>query len=269
MPVKYTNEILEQAYDLIVNKRYSANKASKELGIDNGTMRKRLKEKYGQIFLPSGKKQIDSTFFNTIDTEEKAYWLGFFTADGYVKGNNIELCLAEKDKTHIEAFKKAVNSQHTISKKTTVLNDKTFVAYRISVKDNELASALQSYGLTNNKSYDAFIPSEHQIPKHLFRHYIRGMFDGDGSIYNGANGINISFVTGSEKMYKDFSYTIENHINIKMIGRTTRNIFELRLFSKKDVYKFLSWIYDDSTIYLKRKYNKFKYAVLGQKSQKS
>lgn len=73
MPAKYTNELLEKAYDLIVNHGYSANKTSKELNIDNGTMRKRLKEKYGQIFLPNGKKQVDSTFFNKIDTEEKAY----------------------------------------------------------------------------------------------------------------------------------------------------------------------------------------------------
>lgn len=50
MPSKYTDEILEKAYDLIVNQNYSANKASKELNIDNGTMRKRLKEKYGEIF---------------------------------------------------------------------------------------------------------------------------------------------------------------------------------------------------------------------------
>ena len=263
MSAKYTNEILEAAYDLIVNKGYSANKASKELGIDNGTMRKRLKEKYGQIFLPDGKKQIDSSFFDKIDTEEKAYWLGFFTADGYVKDNKLELALAEKDKTHLEAFKKAIKSKHTLSKKVSIINDKTFVSYRINVKDNNLATALRSYGLTNNKSYNAFIPSECQIPDNLFRHYIRGLFDGDGSIYNGANGINISIVTGSEQMYKDFYYAIKKHIGIKMLGRTSRNLFELRLFSKKDVYSFLSWMYNDSTIYLERKYNKFKNADLG------
>ena len=269
MPAKYTNEILETAYDLIVNKGYSANKASKELGIDNGTMRKRLKERYGQIFLPDGKKQIDSTFFSKIDTEEKAYWLGFLTADGYVKDNIIELALAEIDKKHVENFKTSIKSQHALSKKTSKINDKTFYSYRISIRDKQMANDLRSYGLTNNKSYDAYIPSEIQIPNNLFRHYIRGMFDGDGSIYNGANGINISIITASEQMHKDFYYAVKKHINIEMLARITRNLFELRLFSKKDVYRFLSWIYDDSTIYLERKYNKFKNADLGQKSQKS
>lgn len=269
MPAKYTNEILETAYDLIVNKGYSANKASKELRIDNGTMRKRLKERYGQIFLPDGKKQIDSTFFSKIDTEEKAYWLGFLTADGYVKDNIIELALAEIDKKHVENFKTSIKSQHALSKKTSKINDKTFYSYRISIRDKQMANDLRSYGLTNNKSYDAYIPSEIQIPNNLFRHYIRGMFDGDGSIYNGANGINISIITASEQMHKDFYYAVKKHVNIEMLARITRNLFELRLFSKKDVYRFLSWIYDDSTIYLERKYNKFKNADLGQKSQKS
>ena len=268
MPAKYTEEILQQAYDLIVNKGYSANKASKELGIDNGTMRKRLKEKYGQIFLPDGKKQIDSMFFNKIDTEEKAYWLGFLTADGYVKDNSIELALAEKDKKHVENFKIAIKSQHTISKKTSKMNNKTFYAYRINIKDKQMANDLRSYGLTNNKSYDAHIPSE-KIPSNLFRHYIRGLFDGDGSIYKGVNGINISIVTGSKQMNEDLFNAIKKHLDIEMSIRTTRNLFELRLFSKKNVYKFLSWIYDNNAICLERKYNKFKNADLGQKSQKS
>lgn len=275
MPAKYTNELLEKAYDLIVNHNYSANKTSKELGIDNGTMRKRLKEKYGQIFLPDGKKQINSTFFNKIDTEEKAYWLGFFTADGYVsKTNNIELCLAEVDKKHVEAFKESIKSKHTISKKVAILNDKTFLAYRINIKDKNIANDLRNYGLTNNKSYNAFIP-EQQIPNDLIRHYIRGYFDGDGCIfYNKTHsGLYVSVVTASKQMSIDFCNIIKKYIDIDMYcnkrERRDSIIFELRLNKKKDVYRFLSWIYDDSTIYLERKYNKFKNADLGQKSQKS
>lgn len=43
------------------------------------------------------------TYFENIDTEEKAYWLGFLYADGYVNANEdkIELCLAEKDFHHL------------------------------------------------------------------------------------------------------------------------------------------------------------------------
>lgn len=208
MPKKYTNEVLQQAYDLIVNKGYSANKTSKILGIDNGTMRKRLKEKYGQIFLPNGKKHVNSLFFNEIDTEEKAYWLGFLTADGYVQDlkDSIELCLAEIDKEHIEKFKRDIESSHKIGKKTVKLNDKLFNAYRISIKDKQMANDLRKYGFTSNKSYDAYIPID-QINNKFINHYIRGFFDGDGSIYLGTknkNLLRISLTTASSQMCKDF-----------------------------------------------------------------
>lgn len=257
MPSKYTDEILEAAYNLIVNEKYSANKASKELGIDNGTMRKRLKEKYGQIFLPDGKKKINSNFFEVIDTEEKAYWLGFLTADGYVSnGNNIELALAEVDKEHVEKFKKSIESEHAISKKTSTLNGSTFHSYRISIKDTQIANDLRMYGLTNNKSYDAYIPIEN-IPKELMRHYIRGLFDGDGSIYQGANGLNISIVSGSFQMKDDITNIIKEYLNLDLSFRISRNLYEVRLFSRKNVQTFLEWLYKDSTIYLNRKHNKF------------
>lgn len=128
------------------------------------------------------------------------------------------------------------------------MNNKTFHAYRINIKDKQMANDLRSYGLTNNKSYDAFIPSENQIPNNLFRHYIRGMFDGDGSIYNGANGINISVTTGSEQMQKDFFNAIKKHLNIKMSVRERNAIFDLRLFSKKMSINFLAG-YTTTTLY--------------------
>lgn len=261
MKTRYTDEILDKAYDLIVNKKYSANKTSKELGIDNGTMRKRLKEKFGDIFLKNGKKHVNSNFFDIIDSEEKAYWLGFLTADGYISNKNkIELCLADIDKEHVFKFKSAIKSDHKVSEKKTILNDKEFISHRISINDSIMTKALNSYGLNNEKSYNSFIPNN--IPNELIRHYIRGLFDGDGSIFKGSNGLNISLVSGSKKMILDFNSVIKEHLDIDMNFRTTRNIYETRLFSQYKVKIFLKWIYEDCTIYLNRKYNKAS-AVLG------
>lgn len=107
-----------------------------------------------------------------------------------------------------------------------------------------MANDLRSYGLTNNKSYNAFIP-EQQIPNDLIRHYIRGYFDGDGSVYYNKthNRLYISIVTASEQMHKDFYNIVKKYIDIDMHCKKTESrgiIFELRLNSKKDVYKFLS-----------------------------
>lgn len=255
MPKKYDDSILEQAYELIAYKGYSANKASKELNIDNGTMRKRLKEKYGQIFLPDGKKKINSSFFNEINTEEKAYWLGFLTADGYVSNkNDIELALKESDKEHIKAFKEAIDSQHKISKKKAVLQGKEFYSYRINIRDAEISNDLKKYGLNNNKSYNAFIPIE-KIPKDLIRHYIRGIFDGDGSIYSIPNGYNISIISGSGQMSKDLIYITNKHLGFKLKPKMSRNLYEVRLFDQFKVKTFLDWLYKDCSICLHRKHS--------------
>lgn len=263
MPKAYNKEILQAAYDLITVKEYSANKAAKELGIDCGTMRKRLKEQFGLEFLPDGKKQVDSHYFDEINTEAKAYWLGFLTADGYVSDTNtIELCLAEADKEHVEKFKKAISSKHAISLKKTNLNGKEFLSYRISIKDTIMANTLRSYGLTSDKSYTAYIPN---IPNELMRHYIRGLFDGDGSIMirsSNSNLLNTSLISGSPQMIEDFCNVVKKYIGIDMNIRDTRGLTEARLSHQYKIKSFIDWIYGESTIYLTRKYNKIT-AVLG------
>lgn len=263
MPKQYTDEILNKAYDLIVNKKYSANKAAKELQIDCGTMRKRLKKKKGLTLLADGKKYVDSHFFDVIDSEKKAYWLGFLTADGYVNNNTeISLCLAEVDKAHIESFKEDLKSDHIISKKKTKLNEKEFISYRISFKDKHMNEVLKSYGLTNNKSYDAYIPN--CIPNNLMKHYFRGLIDGDGSIMNrsGAKHLfDISFCSGSNKMIEQFVSIIEKNLDVKMKIRKSRGLVEARLFNQVEIKLLLKWLYGESTIHLPRKYDKI-YAVL-------
>lgn len=261
MPRAYTKEILQQAYNLITIEKYSANKAAKELGIDCGTMRKRLKEHFNLTFLPDGKKKINSDFFNIIDTEEKAYWLGFLTADGYIKGTgSIELGLAEIDKEHINKFKEALGSEHKITKKETNLNDKSYISYRISFKDKIMTQDLMKYGLNPNKSYEAYIPKDFIEDKYI-RHYIRGLFDGDGSLYsykqsNGDERNELSLVTASNKMVEDLFNLIKQHTNISMKYRKSRSLHEIRLYDQFQIRAFLKWIYDDSNISLDRKYNK-------------
>lgn len=261
MPKKYTEEILDQAYKLITINKCSANQAAKELGIDCGTMRKRLKEKYGLVFLPDGKKSVDSNFFSVIDTEEKAYWLGFLTADGNLNKNSIELGLAEIDKSHIEKFKQNLKSEHKIVSKIVKLNGKEYKSFRISIKDNQIAKDLIKYGFTNKKSYEAFIPFN-SIPDELLRHYFRGLFDGDGSIYSytisSSNKIRneVSLVSGSAQMIEDVFNLVKEKTTLEMRYRKSRKLHELRLHNQASIKVFLKWLYEDCTIYLERKHTK-------------
>ena len=130
----------------------------------------------------------DFDFFEKIDTEEKAYWLGFMYADGYIvnyksKGYGERSCgitLSIKDENHLKKFKtsiKATNPLNYYRKKNT---NSEFV--RLLLKSEKTVLDLINKGCVPQKTKILKFPSNETIPKNLLRHFIRGYFDGDGSI---------------------------------------------------------------------------------------
>lgn len=74
-------------------------------GVSIRHIRRTLKEN-GVKSIGTKRYDVDETFFEMIDTEEKSYWLGFLFADGYVRIRNekygeLKLKLQTKDKLHI------------------------------------------------------------------------------------------------------------------------------------------------------------------------
>ena len=132
------------------------------------------------------------TNFEKIDTEEKAYWLGFLYADGSVgsKEDKIELGLAEKDLKHIEKFKTFMNINNKIS-----YREKT-KSYRMSFRSAQCKQDLINKGCVPKKSLILNFPNENQVPKYLIRHFIRGYFDGDGCFSRQLHNIIVSPTVG-------------------------------------------------------------------------
>lgn len=255
-----TDEVDEKALKLL-EQGYSHRKVAQMLNIDQQSMTLRLKKKYNIKVLPDGKKEVNSNFFDSIDTEEKAYWLGMMYADGYVneKSNTIELCL--KDKEHIEKFKSTLNSKHKISKRTIKKFENTYEAYRISITDKQLANSLVQNGCFQAKSYNIKFPTEKQVPKHLIRHFIRGFFDGDGDISLTSNKNKykiIGFTCANYDFLLQLSNVIKSQLNIEVSPESTKNHYRLRIQSVIKSYNFLDYIYNNSKIYLERKYELYK-----------
>lgn len=117
------------------------------------------------------KYSANYNYFDNIDSEDKAYWLGFITADGHVSDRELRIQLAIKDRPHIEKFLHAIESTHPIYD----YEDSSLVV----IKSRELSGSLQKYGLSNKKTYTV---KPHLLPKQLSKHYWRGIFDGDGHI---------------------------------------------------------------------------------------
>ena len=194
------------------------------------------------------------TNFEIIDTEEKAYWLGFLYADGSIgsKEDKIELGLAEKDLKHIEKFRDFMNISNKIS-----YREKT-KSYRMSFRSAKCKQDLINKGCIPKKSLILDFPNENQVPKHLIRHFIRGYFDGDGWFTNTESCFQIGII-GTENFINGFLNSIENtNKDNKILDVHRKNGAKRYVFGAyDDVLNFLNWIYKDSNIYLERKYNSY------------
>ena len=192
--------------------------------------------------------------FEIIDTEEKAYWLGFLYADGSVGStdNRIELGLAEKDLNHIEKFKEFIGVPNKISYRPQTKS------YRYIFKSIPCKEDLIKQGCVPKKSLILKFPTEQQVPNYLIKHFIRGYFDGDGWFSNTSSCFQVGII-GTEDFIKGFLNIIEiQNKNNKIFTVHREDGAKRYVFSGlNDVTNFLNWIYKDATIYLDRKYNHY------------
>ena len=192
--------------------------------------------------------------FEIIDTEEKAYQLGFLYADGSVRSidNRIELGLAEKDLTHIEKFKEFIGVPNKISYRSQTKS------YRYMFKSIPCKEDLIKQGCVPKKSLILKFPTEQQVPNYLIKHFIRGYFDGDGWFSNTSSCFQVGII-GTEDFIKGFLNIIEiQNKNNKIFTVHREDGAKRYVFGGlNDVTNFLNWIYKDATIYLDRKYNHY------------
>ena len=197
------------------------------------------------------------THFENIDTEEKAYWLGFLYADGYISSNEdkIELCLAEKDFHHLEKFKDFIGLPNKICYRAANK------AYRYSFRSASCKQNLIKQGCIPKKSLILQFPTEEQVPNYLLRHFLRGYFDGDGWFTNTESCFEAGFISSSA-FIESFLEKIEDFIDVKIDSKIKdvhreNGAKRYSFYSKPDVTAFLDFLYLDSNIYLDRKYEHY------------
>ena len=204
-------------------------------------------------------------FFQEINNEESAYFLGLIISDGNVfkdstgRQVSISITLDLKDEYMLNKFKEAVNSN------TSIGHDGRGCG-QIAVRSNVMAEDLAQYGIVPRKSYDTYLPI---LNKEWMPHLIRGILDGDGSILAKLNRDNrflhsISFC-GTHKLMQNISdYAFEN-LELKqkptVYDYKDRQLSELKIQNQNDMYIFGEWLYKDANIFLTRKkdiYDNFK-----------
>ena len=208
------------------------------------------------------KYEINEHYFDIIDTPNKAYCLGIWYADGCVSSTNngIYLNLQDTDKSLLEQINKELNNTKPLkyvekSKENSNWKD----IYGIVIYSKTMKEALIKNGVLPRKSliiqYPTFLPDE------LQNHFIRGVFDGDGSIFTLNTGYTGISIVGTRMICEGIRDAVEKIIDIHgyvydcSCDNNVTCVF--RLYTKKDIIKFLDWLYKDSTIYMERKYCKY------------
>lgn len=217
-----------------------------------------------KLSLAHRKYNLDESFFENIDNEEKAYWLGFLSGDGAITGENkIRLSLGIKDKKHLKKFKKAVKwtGKDYFHQDTNALE-----VYFNSLR---MVTDLARYYVTSRKTYTIKFPD---IPKSLERHFIRGKFDADGCICRttrvnqGKSGQIYVFHGGEFDIQgnKEFILAIQSRFTelgfpCSSINYSGKNINRVRYGGINQLRKIYKYLYENATIFLKRKKELFEY----------
>lgn len=198
-------------------------------------------------------------YFETIDTERKAYFLGFLLADGSVSEREnsqpvIRMEINKDDKYILGAIKEDIKPDSSV-----LYTNKNCVALRWhSLK---MFNDLNRYSIFPNKTGGKFFPKD-QIPKLLMNHFIRGFLDGNGWITNrsahyGKNIYkNIGFSDGLRVLTELRDYLTETLNLYKVSVIPHGGTYMIIYGSKEDVDSLVTYLYSDATIYLTRKYEK-------------
>lgn len=147
---------------------------ARKLGHAPGTVSRILKET-GILLRQYRKYTLNENFFENIDSEEKAYWLGFIAADGCVADKyRLQIALAAKDKKHLEKLRNAIGSNAPLKSHNKTTRGKRYPGFVLKIGSRQMIQDLTHLNITPRKNF-TLIPSP--IPNHLARHYWRGWMD--------------------------------------------------------------------------------------------
>jgi hypothetical protein len=218
------------------------------------------------------KYQINEFFFDNIDTELKAYFLGLMYADGNVmhtaKGYTSSLVTGEDDKCLVDKLNELLFDSKKplcVPKKEKPHHKNRYYLY---INNEQIGKSLIKHGCIPNKHHKIRLPQF--IPYPLINHFIRGFFDGDGCV-TGCKRYKFPFCSIVFTSNHDFCDDLRlffKPLNIIMgllKDKNYENSWQLRGSSFQTVLNFYKFLYQNATFFLKRKHDKI-YSYLKQKN---
>ena len=244
----------------LYNQNLTTVEIAEKLGCGHSNISRRLKKAgisykrdYSKRKLPTriNRHKINEYFFETIDSESKAYFLGLMYSDGSVSKSTFYLKL--KDEDIILKFRDALECDYPVRK----ISYGGYDAYILAVYSKTSCNNLIKQGCFINKAKIIRLP---KLKEDLYRHFIRGFFDGDGCLQLQDKLYHCRFdLTSASKLFlEDVRPLITANAKTNgYLGKETKNEVWHLNYTGHQVIKILDWLYNDSHYYLNRKYNKY------------
>jgi len=207
------------------------------------------------------KYNLNEKIFENVHSEEQAYWLGFFTADGCITENKIRITLKAEDYPHLLLWKKFTGW------KGKDYYHRDTDAWEVYFRSTKIKKDLSAFGITPRKTFTVRFPYN-MLDGRLISHYVRGIFDADGCITKQTRKV----VRDSGKSYSYLGGEFSIEGNIEFVRELQKTVFvnELHLpktslnYSRKKIARvryggidqlavIYHYLYDGSSIYLRRK----------------
>lgn len=266
----FTEEDRQMIRDL-----YNSNNSTTYIGNQYGVSHHCIAKVLEEMKIPrDGKSRrkynLDEEYFDNIASQNQAYILGFLYADGNnsPSKSTISLSLQEEDVDILEKMRNELKSSRPLefidysNKHTFGYSYKN--QYRLCLFSSHMCKTLEKLGMIQNKSLSLEFPK--QLPQDLWRHFIRGYFDGDGSIYF-RNKDKTSKCTMTITSTDSFCQEIL-HIFRQNLDGIGGNIYDaschngttkvVTLSGNRQVKTVLDWLYKDSELFLQRKWERYK-----------
>ena len=207
---------------------------------------------------------VNHSYFNEINSAEKAYWLGFIYADGFVTIRKdgckyFGLSLFVKDVSVLENLKKSLNSNYKINIYKSNGYTGSGEYCRLLIRSDEIVDDLISHGVLISKTNILKPP---KLGNNLIRHFIRGYMDGDGSIWRSGREYSVQFLGTMELLDFIMEYFMSNNLVYKKVKARYRKegqvVMSIAYGGNVQVKRILDHLYLDSNIYLERKFKIYK-----------
>lgn len=264
-----TKKLSQKELDSIkkeLEKKIPVEKIAKKYNISTATILKRKANDNWILQKRKNKYSFNESYFDTIDTEHKAYWLGFLMADGYIlskrkgeranQSQSFGFSISTKDIELLKNFKKDLNAENPINIYTSNSGFKENApAGRILLTSQHTVDCLKSHGIVENKTFITKMPN---INENLIPHFIRGYSDGDGSIVIDKNNRVQWAFCGTKELLSSFQEFFGTDYKLtQRFPERQNNNWTLKITGWTNIPRCLDICYSEATIFLKRKYDKY------------